>query len=183
MRVLDKKMKVSRRGLLGSAGVSLVALSVLPGGMIVGADNAWAATAQNLKPETFATLVQMSRDVYPHDRIGDQHYAKAVMGFDGAAGKSADDKKLFEDGVAGLDKAAMAAHGVPYARVGWEIDRVALLKAIESSGFFQKVRGGLVTGIYNNPDVWAILGYEGESASKGGYIERGFDDINWLDKA
>ena len=46
--------------------------------------------------------------------------------------------------------------------------------------FFQKVRGSLVTGIYNNPEVWAILGYEGESASKGGYINRGFDDIDWL---
>ncbi len=72
---------------------------------------------------------------------------------------------------------------MPYARVGWEIDRAALLKAIESSGFFQKVRGGLVVGIYNNPDVWAILGYEGESASKGGYISRGFDDIDWLEQA
>lgn len=183
MRVLDKKIKISRRGLLESAGVSLVALSVLPSGMIVGADNSWAASATNLKSETFATLVQMSRDVYPHDRIGDKHYAKAVMAFDGAAGKSADDKKVFEDGVAGLDKAAKAAHGVPYAKVGWEIYRVALLKAIETSAFFQKVRGSLVVGIYNNPDVWAILGYEGESASKGGYIDRGFDDIDWLDKA
>ena len=104
------------------------------------------------------------------------------MAFDDAAGKSADDKKLFEDGVAALDKAAMAAHGVPYAKVGWEIQRVALLKAIESGGFFQKVRGSLVVGIYNNPEVWKILGYEGESASKGGYIARGFDDIDWLDQ-
>ena len=183
MRVSDKSPAVTRRGLLGTGGVSLVALTVMPGGMIVGADSAWAMAAKNLKPETFATLVQMSRDTYPHDRIADKHYAKAAMAFDAAAGKSADDKKLFEDGVAALDKAAMDAHGVPYAKVGWEIQRVALLKAIESGGFFQKVRGSLVVGIYNNPDVWAILGYEGESASKGGYIDRGFDDIDWLDKA
>ncbi|HDL17353.1 MAG TPA: Twin-arginine translocation pathway signal, partial [Rhizobiales bacterium] len=44
----------------------------------------------------------------------------------------------------------------------------------------QKIRGGLVTGLYNRKDVWAKLGYEGESASKGGYIDRGFDDIDWL---
>jgi len=25
-----------------------------------------------------------------------------------------------------------------------------------------------------------MFGYEGESASKGGYIHRGFDDIAWL---
>ena len=35
-------------------------------------------------------------------------------------------------------------------------------------------------GLYNQPEVWTILGYEGESASKGGYINRGFNDIAWL---
>ena len=82
--------------------------------------------------------------------------------------------------MAGLDTAAKAKHGVGYTDVGWESDRVALLKGIESGAFFQKIRGGLVTGIYNRPDVWKKLGYEGESASKGGYIERGFNDIDWL---
>jgi hypothetical protein len=61
-----------------------------------------------------------------------------------------------------------------------EGDRLALLKNIETSGFFQKVRGNLVTGIYNNKGVWPIFGYEGESASKGGYIDRGFNDLDWL---
>jgi hypothetical protein len=28
--------------------------------------------------------------------------------------------------------------------------------------------------------MWKVLGYEGESASKGGYINRGFNDIDWL---
>jgi hypothetical protein len=28
--------------------------------------------------------------------------------------------------------------------------------------------------------VWPIFGYEGESYSKGGYIKRGFDDIDWI---
>ena len=61
-----------------------------------------------------------------------------------------------------------------------EADRVALLKASEATPFFQKVRGNLVTGLYNNKEVWPIFGYEGESASKGGYINRGFNDIDWL---
>jgi len=29
-------------------------------------------------------------------------------------------------------------------------------------------------------EVWSAFGYEGESASKGGYMSRGFDDITWL---
>ena len=71
---------------------------------------------------------------------------------------------------------------MPYSDVGWEADRVAILRAMESSGFFQKVRGSLITGLYNNKQVWEKFAYEGESASKGGYLYRGFDDIDWLDQ-
>jgi len=28
--------------------------------------------------------------------------------------------------------------------------------------------------------VWPIFGYEGASFEYGGYIDRGFNDINWL---
>ena len=54
------------------------------------------------------------------------------------------------------------------------------MKKTESSCFFQTVRSGLVTGFYNQKEVWPLFGYEGESFSKGGYIDRGFDDIAWL---
>ncbi len=182
MRVMDKRPKVSRRGFLGAGSASLIALSVLPTGMIVGADKSWAVTATTLKPETFATLVQMSRDIYPHDRLSDAYYAKAVQAFDDTAGKSEDSKAMFENGVTGLNEAATGAHSVAYAQIGWEADRVAILRGMEKSPFFQAVRGGLITGLYNNPDVWPLFGYEGESASKGGYISRGFDDIDWLDQ-
>jgi hypothetical protein len=58
--------------------------------------------------------------------------------------------------------------------------RLALLKAIEAGPFFQAIRGSLVTGLYNQKEVWPVFGYEGESASKGGYLQRGFNDIEWL---
>ena len=67
-----------------------------------------------------------------------------------------------------------------YLSIGWEADRVAILRSMEDSPFFQKIRGGLVTGLYNQKELWPIFGYEGESYSKGGYINRGFDDISWL---
>ncbi len=74
-------------------------------------------------------------------------------------------------------------HG-KYVTSAKEEDRVAVLKEIEKQdgAFFNKIRGAMVTGIYNNQEVWPIFGYEGESSSKGGYINRGFDDINWLDQ-
>ncbi len=110
MRVLDKRVKLSRRGVLGAGSASLVVMSIASSGMIVGADSAWAAMAKAVKPESFATLVQMARDIYPHDRLADKYYAKVIEGLDGAAAKSEDDKTLLEAGVADLNKAAQAAH-------------------------------------------------------------------------
>jgi hypothetical protein len=59
----------------------------------------------------------------------------------------------------------------------------AALRAMQDTPEFQAVRGACVVGIYNNPEVWPIFGYEGESAAMGGYINRGFDDISWLKDA
>ena len=39
-----------------------------------------------------------------------------------------------------------------------------------------------MTTLYNDPQVWEKLGYEGPSAEQGGYLSRGFDDIDWLPK-
>jgi len=62
-------------------------------------------------------------------------------------------------------------------------NRVVLLKEIEQSDFFQKVRGDLIVSLYNQKEVWPRFGYEGSSAEHGGYINRGFADIDWLPKA
>ena len=87
---------------------------------------------------------------------------------------------MIETGVAALDTLAVSRGNPSYAGTGWEADRVAMLREIERTPFFQAVRGGLVVSLYNNPEVWPHFGYQGESYSQGGYIERGFDDIDWL---
>ena len=84
------------------------------------------------------------------------------------------------EGVAALDATAKAAGFDSYVAAGWEEDRVKLLQGIETTPFFQTIRAGLVTGLYNQKEVWPIFGYQGESFSQGGYIERGFNDIDWL---
>jgi hypothetical protein len=150
-------------------------------GWIASPDGAWAVAAKTLKPETLQTLVQLARDIYPHDHLADRFYAFAVAGYDDKAAADAGLKGLIEDGIASLDKAAQDKHKARYATVGWEADRVALLRQIQDGKFFQTIRSNLVTGLYNNPEVWAKFGYEGSSADKGGYIDRGFSDINWLD--
>ncbi|GMG82994.1 hypothetical protein LNKW23_22070 [Paralimibaculum aggregatum] len=170
---------MTRRELL-SSGVAAGAAMVVGGGFVASATEAWAMETKALQPATMATLIQMSRDIYPHDRIADRHYALAVKAHDEKAAGDPDFAKMIEDGVAGLDAAAAEAGHGSYLGTGWEIDRVALLRAIEDGGFFQTIRGGLVVGLYNQKDVWPVFGYEGSSAEYGGYLERGFDDIAWL---
>ena len=34
--------------------------------------------------------------------------------------------------------------------------------------------------LYNDKEVWDVLGYEGASFDKGGYVNRGFNDLDWL---
>lgn len=170
---------MTRRELL-KRGTALGTAFVAGTGFLAHATDAWAVELKALSPATMATLIQMARDIYPHDRIADQFYAVAVKGHDDTAAGDAAHKSLIEDGIADLDARAQAAGGNPYLGTGWEIDRVALLRQIEAGGFFQAVRGGLVVGLYNQKEVWPVFGYEGESFSKGGYINRGFDDIAWL---
>jgi len=177
MRLIDKTPEVDRRSFLATTGAAAL---VVTSAAVMCPTESWALEAKNLKPETVRTLIRMSRDIYPHDRIADKYYAVCVKGMDEKAGGGAPLQKTLEDGVAALDAAAKAAHEVPYADVPWEHDRVALLKKIESDPFFGAVKGDLVVSLYNNKDVWPIFGYEGESASKGGYIKRGFNDIDWL---
>ena len=169
-----------RSFLAGSVSAPAATAILVSGGAILQPAEAWGYEVKALAPETMRTLVAMARDIYPHDRLADRFYALAVKAQDEAAAKDPSVRAMLEAGVAKLDGAARSKHGVPYAAVGWEEERVRLLRDLEAEPFFQAVRGGLVTGLYNNPEVWPLFGYEGESASKGGYLERGFDDIEWL---
>jgi hypothetical protein len=165
---------LTRRQLLSRA--SAAGASFMIGtGFMAARDAAWATELTALRPETFATLVQMARDIYPHDKIGDEFYVVAVKGYDTPEAAPA-----IEAGIAALDAAAQGQGFANYLGTAWERDRVDILRAMEDSAFFQQIRGGLVTGLYNQKAVWPIFGYEGESFSQGGYLDRGFNDINWL---
>ena len=174
MSEIQDRHKLTRRALL-ARGVAVGAAFTIGSGFVAAGNAAWATEVAHLQPRTMATLIQMARDIYPHDHVADEFYAVAVKGYD-----SADHKDMVEAGIAGLDAAAKGKGFGSYLDVGWERDRVDILRSMEASEFFQTVRGGMITGLYNQKAVWPLFGYEGESFSKGGYIDRGFDDITWI---
>ena len=129
-----------------------------------------------------ATLVRAARDIFPHDQLADVYYVNAVAGWDTAAAKD-DARAMIEGGVARLDADAKDQFGAVYFDVPWEEQRLVVLHGVENTAFFKKLRGDLVVTLYNQKAVWPKFGYEGSSADKGGYIHRGFNDIDWLPEA
>ena len=179
MREVDRRGKYSRRIFLQGAASAVPVVAVSAG---IGIEDAWAADTTTLTPATLKTLLKVARDIYPHDFLVDSYYITAVKPWDAKAAKDPTIRTLLEDGVRRLDQDAQDRHKVAYVQVPWEADRVVLLQGIEQTDFFKKVRSDLVVSLYNQEELWPKFGYEGSSAEHGGYIKRGFNDIDWLPK-
>ncbi|OJU29319.1 MAG: Twin-arginine translocation pathway signal [Nitrobacter sp. 62-13] len=181
MREVDRRSKHSRRTFLkGAAAAAPVA--AIATNIPLSVEDAWAEDATALQPATMKTLVKVARDIYPHDFLVDSYYITAIKPWDDKAAKDPAVKAMLEDGVKRLDQNAQDKHKCSYADVGWESDRVALLLDIEQTAFFKALRSDLVVSLYNQQALWPKFGYEGSSAEHGGYIHRGFNDIDWLPK-
>ncbi len=59
--------------------------------------------------------------------------------------------------------------------------QLAAMKKLESTAFFSTMLNKTQFYFYNNKAVWPKFGYEGSSWEKGGYINRGFNDVTWTD--
>lgn len=174
---------VSRRAFLKHGGGAAIGLAVVPTATVVVAaapQDVYAAGFSNLSQHVGKTLMRMARDIFPHDKLDDKYYAAVITPYDQKAATDAEFKKLIADGVNNLDRRAVKRYGKVYADLVSEGDRVAVLYDIEQSAFFQKMRGDLLYGIYNNKEAWSFFGYEGSSWEKGGYIERGFNNVDWV---
>ena len=183
MREIDKRRRVHRREFLRGAATVPSAAAVAAAGLTIGPDAAWASDLRTLTPQTMTVLARAARDIFPHDRLADRYYIAAVLPYDDKAGSDKVLRALLEEGAAQLDAEARRRYGRDYIRVGSEEQRVDVLKAVERTPFFEKLRGDLVVSLYNQKEVWPKFGYEGSSWEHGGYITRGFDDIDWLPEA
>lgn len=168
------KAKPSRRGFL--RGTGLVAMGFATGGTIIcAADYAWALSTTAIDGHTAETLLVVARQLFPHDRLGDQYYAVMVDSLDKQAAGDPALRKLLVDGVGRLD----SARGIAWIQLS-NGARDAVLKSMEGSEFFATIRAATINNLYTNPLVYRFFGFEGSSVEHGGYIRRGFDDIGWL---
>ncbi|CZF84000.1 hypothetical protein GCE9029_04138 [Grimontia celer] len=169
------KPQYSRRAILKMGVMTATAAYAYVAAGISLSGKSWALTVKALDDNTASHLVSIARSIYPHPSLDDVYYAASVESIDAQAANDPVLKKALIDGVANLMKNTGGDwNSLPLAK------RTELLQQVASDPFFQAVRGNMVVSLYDNPGVWPAFGYEGSSFEKGGYINRGFDDIQWL---
>lgn len=129
-----------------------------------------------LDAATLDTLTAMARRLYPYDRLSDAHYRTSIDGLVEKAGQSSVARTQLVEGVQELDAGSSSARFVALDVEGQR----RVLETQQDTAFFEAVRSHVVVALYQDKRVWAKLGYEGPSHPFGGYLERGFDDIDWL---
>lgn len=171
-----KEARIKRRDLIrGTTGTAVLAYLV-PGWLVVSGPGARRAVAlRALNDPEAASLLALIRDLFPHPGLGESFYAAALADLDAAMAKDPELRKQLGDGLARLDELAGGSWiELPTDR------RKEVIQKIEQGAFFQGLWWRASASLYRNPAVWERFGYEGPSFSKGGYLTRGFDDIDWL---
>jgi hypothetical protein len=160
--------------------------------------------AYELSEHARRTALAAVRAMFPHDGLPDEVYMGVVDQVEAAAGDPGVAAGI-EQGVAQLDdpqasggtdpvqvvagghsavgESTTQAATPPPARRFADLDPAAQLAALErsqASPFFQLLKATAVVALYDNPVVWKAFGYEGPSVHLGGYLHRGFDDLDWL---
>jgi hypothetical protein len=127
--------------------------------------------------ELVEQLVAIYRVVFPHDGVADEFYEHVVRKLDDKAGQNQDLLRLLSEGIEALN----GQIGSAWISLSEEA-RLEALKRTERTPFFQTLRSDFVLYFYSNPAIWPLFGYEGPSNDKGGYLHRGFNDIDWIKK-
>lgn len=124
-----------------------------------------------LSTKQLETLIGMATLMFPHVALEPRVYRDVVLDFAAAITRGRDNRRRVKEGIGRL--------GASWLRQS-EPERIAALKAIEDTEFFHKVRAATISSLYQDPRSWPVIGYEGSVLEYGGYVNRGFDDIDWL---
>ena len=166
-------LEINRRSLLASTALLAIASAT-----VVGPVGAWAVAG--FTADQRLALIRMSRDIYPHDGfLSDEPYIKVVDGVLAEAKTNPATRKLVMGGLDDLAAHANEIYGKDYVAISDAFKREGLLRSIEHTDFFQRFRGELLMGIYNNKSLWPKFGYDGSSWENGGFMDS-FDKIDWL---
>lgn len=162
-----------RRFLGGTAVLSGLLVAGTPLALLA-PGRAWALDLTHADQHQADVIMALAKTLYPHKTLPDAVYALAVKDVD-AKMSDAHTADLVKGGVARLDQVS----GDKWLSIT-DAQRTAIVTAHQGDPFVQLVRAQCITSLYNNDMAFAHFGYQGEAFSKGGYLRRGFNDLNWL---
>lgn len=154
--------------LVGTIATSSVLFALAPSPV-------WAAPLQLLSEAEGTAIMHMGRVLYPHDKLPDAVYALLAKDLDADASADKAVATQLRAGIRELDRMA----GGKFTEASAD-RKLEIVTAMEGSPFFNTVRAKCVTSLYDNDMAYAVFGYPGASWDKGGYITRGFQDLDWL---
>jgi hypothetical protein len=115
-------------------------------------------------------LASVAYDLFPFPDLNAEMYVRVA-------------ERLMQSGntavADGLRQLRAAVNDVPWKEVE-EGRRVEVLSGIQTTPFFTAVRAMTLEVLYRSPEVFEMVGYGGSVIEQGGYINRGFADIDWL---
>ena len=122
-----------------------------------------------------SALADIAWQLFPHMRLSKDVYLQITEALREKISRSAALAAMRDEA---LD---LTADG---ADAGWSAlgqqEKVTALEQIQHTAFFQFILNECLSELYRHPRTWKLLGYEGSSLEFGGYINRGFNDIDWL---
>ena len=162
---------LTRRYFLKLTGTTLGLAATLSPQRLLAAD--WQPGPSELK-----TLAAFAYDLFPHHRVPSSLYDDIATRLQQQAAASPESRATLREGLMQLHSLA----GSP----GWPAlagrQREEAIRQFQGGPFFNLVRGTAVQVLYRDPEVWQLIGYGGNAMAGGGYLYRGFDDIDWLPK-
>jgi hypothetical protein len=169
--------QMTRRTFIKAAGATGVTVYVLVSSPAwLGPRIALAANLSVLDGNQAKEMLAMTRQLFPHDKLGDEYYWVVVESIDKEMAGSSELATRIRDGLAQLNEAA----GGDFSAVDAD-KQLAAMKTLEAAPFFSDMVNKTQFYFYNNKTVWPKFGYDGSSWEKGGYINRGFNDVQWTD--
>jgi hypothetical protein len=100
------------------------------------------------------TLTRMVRAMFPHERFPDGPYERTAAAIVEAAQEDVRTRAQIEQGLRELD----AAGDAPFAELAPDA-AYEVLRKMSGTAFFEAVRSKTILTLYDDREVWALLGY------------------------
>jgi hypothetical protein len=142
------------------------------GASIFRASAAWAQSPSEIGA---SNLGRFARLLYPHAEISDTVYADVIGAVLAAAANDASLSQAIEETFARLD----ALQDKEWLELD-EVLQISAMETLQSEPYFGAIQGQVMGRFYSHPAVWQLIKYPGSAKEFGGYLERGFNDIDWL---